>query len=104
MTEIERTVQATIAKMRERNVPSTMVNVENGLKKLLSLADERGIETPCQELFDAFAAQYSRDRWRVNYCSWILRQVDAEADSHLLSDHDTFYNDLPFPDEESVSL
>ena len=104
MTEIEQTVQATIAKMRERNVPSTMVNVEKGLKKLLSLAVERGIETPCQELFDAFAAQYSRDRWRVNYCRWILRQVDAEADLHLLSDPDTFYNDLPFPDEESVSL
>ena len=104
MTEIERTVQATIAKIRERSVPSTMVDVERVLKKLLSLAEERGMETPCQELFDAFAAQYSESRWKTNYCRWILRHVDAEAGLHLLSDPDTFYNDLPFPDEESVSL
>lgn len=104
MNLLEKTVEATVDSLAERSTPSTMLTVKKFARKLLSLAKERGFESPCQELFDEFELLNSDKYYKLCYSHWFLRQVDAEADSHLLSDPDTFYNDLSFPDEESVSL
>lgn len=63
---------------------------------LLKTAEERGFDSPCQELYDSFlrdaktpATFFSR--------SLVVKAIDLEAGTHAINQNGSFFNEPPFP-------
>ena len=103
MNKLEHTVHIVCAQLKESIHPSRFNTVKWLLNNLLVTAQKMSIEKPCQELFDVFTIRQGPTTRIYRYKRWVVKLVDAQAETHALKDSNTFYNDFPFPDEETVS-
>lgn len=100
MTELECIVQRIKEQLQTQLTQSTYEARRCCLHRLLKTASGMGIEKPCQELFDVFAADDygSKDRrFRLDHC---VKLVDAYAGTNARRLNGKLYNELTLPSLE----
>lgn len=106
MTELERVLERVLDGQRGRLAASTHESLGRYARQMLGLAAERGLVGPCQELYDAFAADDRGSPERRSMHVRLNRLVDAEAGTRAVAPDGLFYNepDPPSPEEADEEI
>lgn len=104
MTKLEETIQTVQEQLKNQLANSTYESRRCYLKQMLMTASTMEIEVPCQELYDAFAADdygSKERRFHLNHC---IKLVDKCAGTHAQRKDGTLYNEQVLPTIEETSI
>ena len=97
MTKLEETIKTIQEHLKSRLSDSTYESRKCYFQRMLKTASMMGIEQPCQELYDAFAADdygSKERRFHLNHC---IKLVDKYSNTHAQRKDGTLYNEPPLP-------
>lgn len=104
MTKLKETIKTVQEHLKNQLSDSTYESRKCYFQQMLKTASMIGIEQPCQELYDAFAADdygSKERRFHLNHC---IKLVDKCANTHAQRKDGTLYNEPPLPTIEETSM
>lgn len=102
MNKLEEAIQAVWEQLKIQLSIASLPTRLCYLNQLQKTAELIGINEPCQELFDNFLISRNDSKSKRFYSRNTVKLVDAYAGTQALKGDGTFFNELPFPDEETV--
>lgn len=96
MNKLQTTVNIVLEQLKQQLASSTYDVRKNYLKHLLTHAEEKGISTPCQELYDSYVARASTPDLRFQLFH-AVRLVDKEAGTRAVTPEGILYNEPEIP-------
>lgn len=106
MSTIEEAVKSVLLEQKERLTGLTFASRRCYLNRLLETASEAGIGSPCQELYDLFAADDYGSKERRFHLDHCIKLVDKHAGTHAIKQDGKLYNEpiLPSIEDARVAL
>lgn len=92
MSKLQEIVNVVLEQQKQLLAPSTYEARKNYLKKLAALADEKGIEEPCQELYDSYIARATTPDLRFQLFH-AVRLVDKASGTKAFTSEGKLYNE-----------
>lgn len=92
MSKIQTIVNSVLEQQKQLLAPSTYEARKNYLKKLETLANKKGIEEPCQELYDSYIARAATPDLRFQLFH-AVRLVDKVAETKAFTPEGKLYNE-----------
>ena len=92
MSKLQEIVNVVLEQQKQLLAPSTYEARKNYLKKLAAFADEKGIEEPCQELYDSYIARATTPDLRFQLFH-AVRLVDKASGTKAFTSEGKLYNE-----------
>ena len=102
MNKLEEAIQAVSEQLKIQLSAASLPTRLCYLYQLQKTAELIGINEPCQVLFNNFLADRDDSKSKRFYSRNTVKLVDAYAGTQALKGDGTFFNELPFPDEETA--
>lgn len=101
VNELQNIVNAVLEQQKALLAPSTYDVRRRYLEQLVTLADEKGIQKPCQELYDSYIARATTPDLRFQLFH-AVRLVDKAAGTRAFTPKGKLYNEPEIPSSEEA--